>query len=325
MAPAASRKGDLDSAALAQAASSEKEAFDFNGSSGLQVVEESSAPEVVVSAADVYYPYGGEQHQQPPSIHHSSSFSTINSSAPAYQQYHQQQQQQQQLQEQQHQHNPYINIPASTAATAAAAYQHHPSPPPPPPHDPKIGYKYNNGRYPLDTDAYIGRSGNGPSKGAANTKDRICKLPRKVFWVLFAVIVFALLAAIAHNNNPKFVLKLHDQHLINIRNYISRHIHNYVSRHIHYPPNLTLYTLSTSVTKKYLVLCGRDYNSDGGTADLTQFNLTTFESCLSQCGTYDGCTAVGWGNYQGTYTCWLKSNIGTPNQSPGWYSAIEYD
>lgn len=85
--------------------------------------------------------------------------------------------------------------------------------------------------------------------------------------------------------------------------------------------NLTLYELATSTDTQFLVLCGRDYNSDDGAIDINQVN-TTFEGCLDQCGDTDGCVAVGWGNYYGTDTCWLKSQIGTPNWSSNWYSAV---
>lgn len=71
------------------------------------------------------------------------------------------------------------------------------------------------------------------------------------------------------------------------------------------------------------MLCGRDYNSDGGAQDILSVNTTTFEGCLNECGSTDGCTAVGWGNYYGINTCWLKSTIGSPSWSSSWYAAVE--
>lgn len=85
--------------------------------------------------------------------------------------------------------------------------------------------------------------------------------------------------------------------------------------------NRTLYELDTQGNTNFLVLCGRDYNSGDGAIDIAQVN-TTFQGCLSECGETTGCVAVGWGNYYGTDTCWLKSQIGSPNWSADWYSGI---
>lgn len=54
-------------------------------------------------------------------------------------------------------------------------------------------------------------------------------------------------------------------------------------------------------------------------------NITTFEGCLNECGSTDGCIAVGWGTWSDAKTCWLKSAIGEPNQSANWYAAVEQD
>lgn len=72
------------------------------------------------------------------------------------------------------------------------------------------------------------------------------------------------------------------------------------------------------------MLCGRDYSSTGGAFDLsTLSNMTTFEGCMAACGAADGCVAVGWGNYYDVPTCWLKSAVGEPNWSLGWYAAVK--
>lgn len=55
---------------------------------------------------------------------------------------------------------------------------------------------------------------------------------------------------------------------------------------------------------------------------MVSVNTTTFEGCLNMCSDQEGCVAVGWGNYYGTNTCWLKSAIGEPSWSEGWYSAV---
>lgn len=73
------------------------------------------------------------------------------------------------------------------------------------------------------------------------------------------------------------------------------------------------------------MLCGRDYSSSGGAVDLSSMNMTTFAGCVAECGLTEGCVAVGWGTYYDVPTCWLKSTVGTPNWSAGWYSAVEDD
>lgn len=89
--------------------------------------------------------------------------------------------------------------------------------------------------------------------------------------------------------------------------------------------NRTVYSLESRADKNFLVLCGRDYNSCCGAVDMVTINSTTFEDCLEQCGGQEGCTAVGWGNYYGVNTCWLKSAWGEPNWSGSWYAAILTD
>lgn len=88
--------------------------------------------------------------------------------------------------------------------------------------------------------------------------------------------------------------------------------------------NRTLYSdPSWTMGQKFLLLCGRDYNSNGGAVDITSMNITTFAGCLSECGNTEGCMAVGWGTYYGVNTCWLKSAIGVPNVSGSWYAAVQ--
>lgn len=96
--------------------------------------------------------------------------------------------------------------------------------------------------------------------------------------------------------------------------------------------NRTVYDLdmsssnsSSNNSSSFLVLCGRDYNSCCGAVDMLTVNTTSFEACLEQCAGQEGCVAVGWGNYYGTNTCWLKSAWGEPNWSGSWYAAIMVD
>ncbi len=74
--------------------------------------------------------------------------------------------------------------------------------------------------------------------------------------------------------------------------------------------------------KAFNVECGRDYNSDDGAKDMaTSKDVATMAECIDLCAGRDGCVGVGYGNPQGSWTCWLKSNLGQPNLSPDWYAA----
>jgi hypothetical protein len=89
--------------------------------------------------------------------------------------------------------------------------------------------------------------------------------------------------------------------------------------------NLTLYASQKDPSKKYLLLCGRDYNSDGGSVDINNQATSSVDDCIDLCANTTGCVGAGWGSYQNTYTCWLKSQLSDPNNSPGWYFVIEDD
>ena len=45
--------------------------------------------------------------------------------------------------------------------------------------------------------------------------------------------------------------------------------------------------------------------------------------CLDLCGRRADCIGVGYGQFKGSWTCWLKSELGQPNFSENWYAARE--
>ncbi|KAK3504744.1 hypothetical protein B0T13DRAFT_454099 [Neurospora crassa] len=96
--------------------------------------------------------------------------------------------------------------------------------------------------------------------------------------------------------------------------------------------NLTLYapsddtvTTSSSRGKGYLLLCDRDYNSLAGAEEITHRESDSIETCIDRCAEVDNCIGAGWGNYNGKQTCWLKSRLGHPGWTPGWYMAVRED
>lgn len=85
--------------------------------------------------------------------------------------------------------------------------------------------------------------------------------------------------------------------------------------------NLTMYTVDKAQAKKrFILLCGRDYNSQDGSVELNQGGTPakTMTECVELCAANVGCTACGWG-YD---TCYMKSSIGRPNNTPGWHFAV---
>lgn len=96
--------------------------------------------------------------------------------------------------------------------------------------------------------------------------------------------------------------------------------------------NLTLYTPSNETTptssaagKRYLLLCDRDYNSLAGAKEIANREADSMETCIDRCAEAEGCVGAGWGNYEGKSICWLKSRLGKPGWTPGWYMAVRED
>ncbi|KLU87941.1 hypothetical protein MAPG_06931 [Magnaporthiopsis poae ATCC 64411] len=87
--------------------------------------------------------------------------------------------------------------------------------------------------------------------------------------------------------------------------------------------NRTVYTEPVTA-KRYVVLCGRDYSSEFGAYDIRSLPSPNTNDCIARCAADKaGCTAVGWGDYRGNFTCFLKRTIGDPNYAPAWRVAVE--
>ncbi|KAI1092434.1 hypothetical protein F5B19DRAFT_208699 [Rostrohypoxylon terebratum] len=84
--------------------------------------------------------------------------------------------------------------------------------------------------------------------------------------------------------------------------------------------NNTVYVARGS-SKPFNVQCGRDYNSQHGAKDIKHMHTPTMASCIDACGDDDDCVGVGWGYYQDSFQCWMKSALGEPNWSAQWYFA----
>jgi hypothetical protein len=76
--------------------------------------------------------------------------------------------------------------------------------------------------------------------------------------------------------------------------------------------------MSQVTSKPFNIDCGHDYNSKDGAKDISHQSTSSMTECIDLCGAESTCVGAGWGLYQGLPTCWLKSALGEPNNSPSW-------
>ena len=74
-----------------------------------------------------------------------------------------------------------------------------------------------------------------------------------------------------------------------------------------------------------MLLCDRDYNSLAGAKEIANREADSIETCIDRCAEVDDCIGAGWGYYDGKSVCWLKSRLGKPGWTPGWYMAVRED
>lgn len=79
--------------------------------------------------------------------------------------------------------------------------------------------------------------------------------------------------------------------------------------------------------KTFLLICGIDYSGADEATDLGSLYTIDMEDCMTNCATFPGCTACGWGVIPGDpgseHRCWLKGSLQKTHQSKsGWYFAI---
>ncbi|KAK3357605.1 hypothetical protein B0T25DRAFT_164316 [Lasiosphaeria hispida] len=165
---------------------------------------------------------------------------------------------------------------------------------------------------------------------------RIMGIKRQTFWILIAVGVFLAVAAIAagvgvgvatHKSNDAPAPASTTTSVANTTSTRTLPLPTAQatigpSSTIQCPANnLTLYTASSDRSKRFVLLCGRDYNSGAGTVDMYNQNSSSMNDCIDACAGALGCVGAGWGNYNGRYVCWLKSLLATPQGSAAWYFA----
>ena len=73
----------------------------------------------------------------------------------------------------------------------------------------------------------------------------------------------------------------------------------------------------------FKLTCGADYNSIDGAKELTSVTTDTLGECIDACSARPTCVGAGWGNFYGLDTCFMKTKLGKPNDSPSWYFVSE--
>ncbi|KAI0600334.1 hypothetical protein F4775DRAFT_81002 [Biscogniauxia sp. FL1348] len=87
--------------------------------------------------------------------------------------------------------------------------------------------------------------------------------------------------------------------------------------------NGTTYTPAGS-DSTFDIICSIDYNSAGGTVDDIHEDTASAEDCIDACNARSTCVGAGWGDYQGSQVCWMKSSLGTPQSATiDWVFAIK--
>ncbi|RYP86616.1 hypothetical protein DL769_000684 [Monosporascus sp. CRB-8-3] len=85
--------------------------------------------------------------------------------------------------------------------------------------------------------------------------------------------------------------------------------------------NNTVYVTTGDAPKPFNVECGRDYRSEDGARDMATRRDVAMAECVDLCGSRAGCVGITYGDLDGAWTCWLKSQLGQPNWSDGRYAA----
>jgi hypothetical protein len=169
-----------------------------------------------------------------------------------------------------------------------------------------------------------------PPQGKARPKrERICGVRRQLFWIILAIALFLAVAAIATGVGVGVAMSGQNGSggsptaTPSSTRTLPVPVATSTPTAMSCPANnLTLYSSATNPKKKYLLLCGRDYNSNlGTTQDLYNAATDTLPECLELCAGQDGCVGAGWGSgsyADGQPTCWLKSKLGVANTALTW-------
>ncbi|KAL7627208.1 hypothetical protein AAE478_003984 [Parahypoxylon ruwenzoriense] len=147
---------------------------------------------------------------------------------------------------------------------------------------------------------------------AGKDSGRICGSKRTAFFIALAIELFLLVVAIAVGLGVGLARE---------RTTMSSRRRRLVLGPVICPQDNNTVYVSRGSSKPFNVQCGRDYNSANGARDIGHMSKPTMAQCIDECGRHDDCVGVGYGYYQGSFECWMKSELGEPNWSSQWYFA----
>ncbi|KAK4174016.1 hypothetical protein QBC36DRAFT_313356 [Triangularia setosa] len=180
-------------------------------------------------------------------------------------------------------------------------------------------------------------------------REMICGVKRQTFWIILAIGIFLAIIAIAagvgvgvslgnKNSNksqpptpsqpstPVRTLPVPLFESSTVANPDSTSSSELIPVNISCPSqNLTLYSspATPSNNRKFLLLCGRDYNVVNGATDMYNARIDTMAECIDLCAKQEGCVGAGWGEQEGKHVCYLKSRLGEPNMAGHWQFVVE--
>ncbi|KAL2129907.1 hypothetical protein VTI74DRAFT_7150 [Chaetomium olivicolor] len=199
---------------------------------------------------------------------------------------------------------------------------------------PGARYSYSDFCSPFDQRTLVETPKEGRGKGKERKGERICGVARQLFWVVLAVGVFVVVVAVATGVGVGVGMSGKGSSTPSPTSSSTRTFPAPVATStpsaasISCPSNnLTLYPSTINPQKTYLLLCGRDYNSNlGTTQDMYHAPTDTLSECIDLCAGQDGCVGAGWGRGStggGRAICWLKSRLGVMNEAPAWSFVVE--
>ncbi|KAH8645428.1 hypothetical protein BX600DRAFT_164734 [Xylariales sp. PMI_506] len=220
-------------------------------------------------------------------------------------------------------HSNYQQTPPPGVAFAS----HHYSPPPPP----SAGYVNSDAPQSSWDPSQTSSGYPAASEKPFDDDPRICGIKRRTFWLVVGPFLALLVIGLAVGLGVGLSLGHSSTQSSTSANSTSTSTASATSSAATSTPtvstiicpgdNTTYY--DTDDGTKFLVLCNLDFNSGGGSVDLDHVVTTSIDDCASTCANHSACMGAGWGNYQGTYYCWMKSTLGVTQSASNWYFVVK--
>ncbi|KAF9877305.1 hypothetical protein CkaCkLH20_05005 [Colletotrichum karsti] len=154
---------------------------------------------------------------------------------------------------------------------------------------------------------------------------RVCGMRRKVFYIVMAVAIIFVVAAIAIGLGAGLAFgRKPAGDKSSGSGSLPSGVESTKTANISCPASdNSTFSAQAEPDRLFRLICGHDYNSEDGAIDLTSENATTMANCIDRCANRTECVGAGWGDYYGNHVCWMKSRLGKPNVSGNWLFAVD--